>query len=356
MERTVLDVLVEANPERDSRSVPRGNNSSHRDWIPVSGSQPWTDFNYENLVSIFRKSLSATYRDPPVIDQGSVYDHDIRNEATLDHFLTRFVFPIINGALRRTSRVMEWSEVFYISPGSWCHGSGPPDWGLVSYSRMWESKFYNLLPGDTKLHAKWRPDMDGSEDLGVRRQWLLPVSQITTYAADAECRYGFIITDQRLVVFRFSVEAVGPSSVATRSQRLPLQPTHERVASGDTDISSAVEQMSLDSSGAQSYIDNNPANYEYLPPEYAVVHWSASEGSGQTGYGMDAGYAPDDGQGDGGDGHAVSGQMEEGGNTEEGYGSKGQEVETRAVDWVQSEYGGWEYNGKKHTYYTEKLP
>lgn len=42
------------------------------------------------------------------------------------------------------------------------------------------------------------------------------------------------------------------------------------------DLSSVMDAMSLDSFGAQSYMDNNLLNTEYQAPEYAIVSWDTA--------------------------------------------------------------------------------
>ncbi|KAH7151932.1 hypothetical protein B0J13DRAFT_547167 [Dactylonectria estremocensis] len=279
MPQTILDVLVQPNPELDSSSVPDGQNTSSRDWIPVTEWRPWVDFTYQNLLSIYQQPLTAQWRDPPSIDMASGFDRQIRDEQSMDYFLAKYVWPRVNGALVQATRILGWgNEIFYLGPGSWCQGTGPPDWGLVSNYRVEQEKFWNLLPGDTKLSAKWRPDMLQSHNDSERYQWTLPVSQVSTYAAQSDCRYGFIVTDQSLVVLRFAKEPISEGLASTRPSRGTEPHIHQRVASGETDVSSLLESMSLDSFGAQSYIDNDharTADAEFLPPEYAVIYWNA---------------------------------------------------------------------------------
>ncbi|RTE72673.1 hypothetical protein BHE90_012912 [Fusarium euwallaceae] len=209
----------------------------------------------------------------------SAFDRQIRDEKSLDYFLAKYIWPHVNGALVQATSTLEWGqEVFYLGPGSWCHGTGPPDWGLVSNCRTEQGKFWNLLPGDTKLSAKWQPDMLLSQNESERHQWTLPLSQVSTYAAQSACRYGFVVTDQALVVLRLTKERIGEGLAATRPSRTVELRTHQRIASNETDVSSLLESMSLDSFGAQSYADNDladSANAELLPPEYAVIPMSA---------------------------------------------------------------------------------
>lgn len=74
--------------------------------------------------------------------------------------------------------------------------------------------------------------MEQPHDPGERLQWSFPVLRISTYAASAECRYGFIITDQHLVVLRVSWEPVGLGSAAAHH-------LYQRILLADTDLSSA---------------------------------------------------------------------------------------------------------------------
>ncbi|KAK1957236.1 hypothetical protein LY78DRAFT_562150, partial [Colletotrichum sublineola] len=266
MAQTILDVLQTPNPWLDASAVIPGPNTYGQGWVNVDSWQPWTEFTFENLIKIFNRQLSVSWSHPPVIDRGSAFDHDIRDELTLNYFLQKFVFPIINQALGRATE----PEVFYISPGTWCFGHGLPDWGLVTPGRF-DMKYQNLLPGDTKLSAKWQPWMVESQNESEKYQWALPVRQVYTYAAASACRYGYIITDQCLVAMRFSKENIGLGAASSRPSRVS-QPSHQRVASGGTDLSSMAESMSLNSFGGLSYTSNSLSG-EYQDPEYALIPW-----------------------------------------------------------------------------------
>ncbi|KAB5566425.1 hypothetical protein GE09DRAFT_1106698 [Coniochaeta sp. 2T2.1] len=69
-------------------------------------------------MSIYRKVLQASWSTAPSIDMVSDHDIEIRDEHTLDLFLARFMFPIVNRALARTSEILKLYEVFYLAPGS----------------------------------------------------------------------------------------------------------------------------------------------------------------------------------------------------------------------------------------------
>lgn len=275
MPRSLLEILTQPNPRLDSQSVPAGGNTTGNGWVAVTGWRRWSEFNYENLLSVYKSHLFSDWRHPPSVDNPSGFDQEIRDERSMDLFLAKYIWPHVNGALAEVSSCRNSSiESLYLAPGSWCHGDEDPDWGLVSRERRDEAKFWNILPGDTKLSAKWRSDMRKSESEYLRRQWSLPVSQVSTYGVEGGCRYGFIITDEELVVLRFRKESTGPGIASTRSRRTASQ-LHQRVVSGGTDISSVIESMSQLSYGAQSYNDNEYPQHELLPPEYARIPWSS---------------------------------------------------------------------------------
>jgi hypothetical protein len=118
MTRTILDFLLKSNPEPDSRFIAGGSNTTGRHWVPVEDWRPWENFTYANLLLIFQKHLFLTWTSPPNIDLCSSYDKEIRDEKSIDLFLGRIVFPVINGALERTSKALKLEEVLYLGPGS----------------------------------------------------------------------------------------------------------------------------------------------------------------------------------------------------------------------------------------------
>ncbi|KAJ3539610.1 hypothetical protein NM208_g5418 [Fusarium decemcellulare] len=209
----------------------------------------------------------------------SDFDRYIRDERGMDYFLAKYIWPPVNGALEQTNSMPDWGkDLLYVGPESWCHGAGPPDWGLASSCKMEQGKLRSLLPGDTKLSTKWRPDMVSSQKAVERYQWTLPSSQVITYAAQSSRRYGFIVTDEALVVLRFTKQRIGHGLAATRPRRAMEPRTYKPFTSSENDASSLSESAPLDSPKSQSYIDNDFADAldgEFLPPEYAVIPMAA---------------------------------------------------------------------------------
>jgi hypothetical protein len=153
------------------------------------------------------------------------------------------------------------------------------DWALIRDDRFLENgSFANLLPGDTKLSARWQPDLYTTN----REQWERTIRQVLSYSNDAQCRYGFLIADNELVVFQFAREHVGPGLATTRGVRTPhASQTHQRLHSDDSQLSSSLQamsvsmSMSIDSSGGRSYVESGKG-FEYQDPKYQLIPWTNS--------------------------------------------------------------------------------
>lgn len=93
-----------------------------------------------------------------------------------------------------------------------------------SIAFMSDERFARIMSGDTKLSARWHPDLY----LTNRKQWKHFIWQFLTYSNEAWCRYGFLITDNELVGFH-TMEHVGAGIAPLRNPRQSRQPQHRRV-------------------------------------------------------------------------------------------------------------------------------
>ncbi|KAG6164053.1 hypothetical protein E4U51_005265 [Claviceps purpurea] len=234
---TIHDVLARPSPEPDLGWASHGPNVYSESWLPVSEWTPWVDFTIQNLTSTYAQVLNAHWSggDPQSIGISGRFDLLVPDERSL--------VPVAIRERRAASIINLGQELLGLGPGSFGQNIASPDWGLFSVpTPASQEKLDILLPGLTKLSTKWYPDMRLSEHQSVRSEWALPLSQVSTCAALSDCRYGFLITDEALVVLRFT-------------------------------------KKRIDASGTQSGDDSDPAgvvNVELLPPEYAVIHMSAS--------------------------------------------------------------------------------
>ena len=238
--------------------------------------KPWGEFRYAKLRSIYRDIVDAPWKNAPDRADLSVLDSTYGDEDGFKHrILSREIVPVVNRALRHAQKLYKHANELNIGRRGRCAYNEDdrlnPDWTLIRDDRFLENgSFANLLPGDTKLSARWQPDLYTTN----REQWERPIRQVLSYSNDAQCRYGFLITDNELVVFQFAREHVGPGLATTRGVRTPhASQAHQRVHSDDSQLSSSLQamsvsmSMSIDSSGGRSYVESGKG-FEYQDPKY----------------------------------------------------------------------------------------
>ncbi|POR32215.1 Uncharacterized protein TPAR_07594 [Tolypocladium paradoxum] len=261
---TLLDVLTTRNVAVNSSSVVPGSNTTIVTSIQPENWSPWADFNYHTLTRIFQRELESPFLGSP--DQRPLEeDLTINNEETLDDLVRRFMSPVINYALDRQHGRP------HLGRGSRCGSRDRPDWGVISVSCLTEGGEYaNVLPGDTKLNAKWNPEMLPDDTYFV--EWQKVMSQVLTYMARHQSRYGFVLTDEYLVALRLTRESTGAGIGQTR----PRRDAAALVAAlaGHQRHSSDTSMLSGEGSGS-SYCDDEPEAWEYCDPEYAAIPWKA---------------------------------------------------------------------------------
>lgn len=255
----ILEILTQANVDIDASQLRSGGNTSVTGLIAPSSWRPWIGFDYRTLSAIFTEELKKDYRfsakPTPLVE-----DLRIFTEETLEDILRRFEAPLVNYCL------FDQTGSPHFGRGSRCESVDyKPDWSTVSHSHLQASKrFENLLPGDTKVSRKWRPEMKNE---GGGAEWRKVMTQIMTYMAYYRSRYGFIITDRCLVPLRITRKPSGPGIARTRTPRSTAVPVRypNEPSTGKDD---------------PAYEDKHPLQWEYELPEYVVIPWSA-KGPGQ---------------------------------------------------------------------------
>ncbi|KAG4274826.1 hypothetical protein FPRO04_14466 [Fusarium proliferatum] len=253
---TILEVLTGRNVSINSDSVNSGTNTTVRTNIQPDGWTQWRDFNYSTITHIFHAELQKPYRvekGPKPLEKELI----ISDERTLETLFLKFLSPTVNYALN------DQAGQAFLGEGTRC--SDDADWSTISDQWFDYHGYLNLLPGDTKLDAKWRPSMLSDNF----NEWQKVVSQVATYMARNCTRYGFILTDTKLVVLRLTRERIDAGMAMSRPQRTTATNfIHQRHSS---DISMASTSIS-----GSSYSDSNPENWAYRNPEYAVIDWNAN--------------------------------------------------------------------------------
>ncbi|KAM3548641.1 hypothetical protein MY1884_009091 [Beauveria asiatica] len=254
---SLLHVLTEPNVKVDSSLVAPGSNTTVNTYFVAEDWVPWPEFSYSTITHIFQAELAENYQGSP---SPLPLKEDLRvvNEDVFDGLLQRFEIPVVNYALHWLGGQCHYGK------GSRCGTAYKPDWSLVCPRSLDEDGWYtNLVPGDTKLHAKWRPEMrDDGEDVHYV-EWQKVVAQITNYMAYHGSRYGFVITEANLVVFRLTRRPIDAGIATSRSRR--LNQSHVRYPS----------DVTMGSSDG-SFVDDNPLTWAYYYPQYVTIPWSAS--------------------------------------------------------------------------------
>ncbi|KAK5989705.1 hypothetical protein PT974_07961 [Cladobotryum mycophilum] len=255
---TILEVLTSPNVAVSNYAT-KGPNTTIDSDITFNTWKPWVGFNYDTLTRIFKRELAQDFRgspDPAPLEQ----DLCIVNEATLEDLLRRFISPSINYALAGQCGSSHYGR------GTRCHSDYEPDWSVISSYWTDETGYVNLLPGDTKLDSKWWPTM--LQDSKEFPEWRKVVIQITTYMISVGSRYGFVITDANLVVFRLTRRHVGGGLAVSRSPRqiwtAAAAPKHQRDPS-DASMTSA-------DTGYSTYQDNDAMKWEHHPRNMPSSH------------------------------------------------------------------------------------
>ena len=230
--------------------------------IEVTGWNVWEEFNYDNITSIYKDDL-AILCDKPTPAHLSSYDLEIWNEDCLHDVLRADNMRLVNLALQLAC-ARRRIHVPHLGRGSRC---GNYDWALVCYSNRDEwDRYANIMPGDTKLNNKWHPDLIISNF----KEWKLPVSQISGYMTDTGVRYGFLISDAYLVVFRISISPTGPGLASTRQPR----PREQFTSSPDISGISSMEDSMTNLAVNDSTFEADELEGEYNNPEYRAIPWS----------------------------------------------------------------------------------
>lgn len=121
-----------------------------------------------------------------------------------------------------------------------------PDWaGVYTPIRTDNAGFTNLCPGDTKLSTKWKL----TDAVNGGGPYLLPIQQVQNYCgASWKVRYGYLVTQQELVVFRVARQEIDLGLASTRPRRDPPQLEHQGhrrvISTASTDTHMSIDRAS----------------------------------------------------------------------------------------------------------------
>ncbi|KFG84759.1 hypothetical protein MANI_010264 [Metarhizium anisopliae] len=263
---TVLEALQWPTTTLDAAESRPGPNTRVKTNLLVKKWEKWSEFTFENITAVFGNHLKKDYlgQEEPVALKRDV---EVYSEASADAGLRRFPFPVINNALSSMAEKPENAP--YYGHGSRVMGYElKPDWSCISNQAKKDSKYINLVPGDTKTSAKFDPDMLKSNF----KEWKKVVRQLAAYADEHSVRYGFIVTDKLVVVLRFTRkrEVAAPGVGANLPIRSTRAPTTQ--VSSESDIPSSQSSSGREIPSSQSF--ENDDRGQDLHVEYKEIPWS----------------------------------------------------------------------------------
>lgn len=222
--QSLLEFLRRDNPLLTEGIPPKGVNSKSKshNWVRPHFIERWNDFEYESLQAIDDGRLDAALRQRQNFPNHSLLPPypflQIHDEDSLESLLIGWNYRVVSDALTAAQNYLKNFPVIYMARGGQADNPGSlriyrPDWAGVQETTNSTGRPSNILPGDTKVSKKWHSGKIRRGDVHRAHKavdWLQPLSQIYTYCVWANARYGFIITDEELVVIRVRPSLVLP--------------------------------------------------------------------------------------------------------------------------------------------------
>jgi hypothetical protein len=289
MPSTILQFLTRLNPKVYRYAGP-GGLTFNDDWIGIEGVRPWEDFTYDILCARFKTELKKTLPswDPSDLIKKAHFNETL-NEDSVTAFLT------VNCMLPVNIALSEVDNELHVGTGSKFarrDGAGSPDWGSGRASQLITQRD-NLCPGDVKCSSKWASDgllnanWNNYEANPQLENLARPLEQIQHYCIRFGTRYGWIMTDNELVVIRATNSTDDEPSSLRQSRAVKSGVgagggAHQRVFSNTSTLSSTFSAMSIDPSAYSGHSGSSSGN-NIAPLEMVSIPMSASAKAGAKG-------------------------------------------------------------------------
>ena len=244
-EQSLLSYLTQRNPILTQKCPDGSNTKSYRQmWKEPAFIREWKDFRPESLTGMYKGQLKR------ILDTETLVSHqidiprvpfcEIYDEDSLEGLLIRWTQTTVSNALVVAQDHLEsicasgriymarggQAEALIAQPKDDKRQRSHPDWAAVkvlenrpetgpkatkiqkaskSQKANKMPKPDNILPGDTKVSSKWKSSsikMGNRDVYNTKPDLTRPVIQVYNYCLKANARYGYIITDEELVVLR----------------------------------------------------------------------------------------------------------------------------------------------------------
>ncbi|KAL9075248.1 MAG: hypothetical protein Q9157_004078 [Trypethelium eluteriae] len=213
------DEEIDKSPPKKKKKKNKPNSASstkNESYPELETVSEWKEFTLETIIELFGGSTSSilnrTY-DLQDFSQTHPCFHQISDEDSLEALLIKHTQSTILEALQKTTNTLLDQEVTMVRGGqaSLFHLDRPdskiklrPDWAGRCYLRAAR----NILPGETKPSRVFSSrvlrdcvdERDQVKDPNADCLW--PARQVAAYCAYSHMRYGYIITDEELIVVR----------------------------------------------------------------------------------------------------------------------------------------------------------
>ncbi|KAL8925690.1 MAG: hypothetical protein Q9208_003373 [Pyrenodesmia sp. 3 TL-2023] len=240
VELTLSEYLRHANPEIERDQLRNGTNTkslSRRIKLDRPDAiKEWEDFGLSTLDAVCGGALSPQLTHRYLLNKHPVLPKlpfcEIHDEDSLECLLGLWSWQVVSNALaavqKDSLRHPSGELVYMVRGGQAYHPGGGvkkaeglkkdrptrPDWAGIrrpdhdSHVLDVSSKHKTILPGDTKLSSKWTSHKIPPElPPGMLIQdWYQPIGQLYKYCTKSNARYGYLITDYELVVFRIDLD------------------------------------------------------------------------------------------------------------------------------------------------------
>ncbi|KAI9772602.1 MAG: hypothetical protein M1839_002415 [Geoglossum umbratile] len=288
---TLLQFLTLRNPDLDGLSRIKGTNTFNPAFDDIEGTRPWLDFTLDTILSCFGDILHQ-----PLPATEFHFPHPIQtpflrvvDENSVDGILLRWNHVIVNRALEIALASLV-SRGFHSILWSWGSLSLAredrrfrPDWAGILVEDMSTRQYHkNLIPGDTKIGSKFHSSYKDSIDDFEIGEFKKVLAQSAHYSRIAGSRYGYVISDEELLVFR-RTKAMDPdvSIAASRPRRQQQEQQHQHgrgpsissTASGVAATWSEPSNIAETTSGSRYTDDGNPDVNEQ-PLDIASIPWT----------------------------------------------------------------------------------
>ncbi|KAF2174676.1 hypothetical protein K469DRAFT_686009 [Zopfia rhizophila CBS 207.26] len=235
MQESLLDYLTRKNPQVllcksddvcSRTSSRKGKNTKNKAYYHPRRIKRWEDFrdDFGAFRSMYAEVLSLEAQRPgfEIPLENSVF-RIVRNEDGIGTIIYEWNSKLVSQALVETMEALGKTDRIYMVRGCFAKPVPKlrPDWagickkdeGQVDAASPQQEE--SVLPGDTKCSKSWtaKEIREGlyESNRWNHPEWYWPLAQIYTYCYQLQTRYGYLVTDEELVVIR-----VGPDVNAPR--------------------------------------------------------------------------------------------------------------------------------------------